>query len=150
MLKSEINLLNNALELGFVYILYLKLTSCSQIRVLTIHYQSPNPQESQAFVFTPPEQHLHSLTLPDCKMHDPVSVIIFCSQKGLHTVALSLCLTVFFTFTDVRLHLKSRLQNSLIKSGKRVSVGVCQSGCVTKLQKGFVVQGEGFVISPAS
>lgn len=77
-------------ENGFVCFLsvyldryFLSFPSCSQTRVLIIHYQSPNPQESRAFVFTPSEQHLHfRARLPLCKMYDLVSVIIFCSHKA--------------------------------------------------------------------
>ena len=92
----------------------------------------------QSSIYTP--QHS-----PSVKMPDLVSVMVFYSHKIVHTVEVSLCLT------DVLLHQKSRLQNSFIKSGRRASVGVSQSGHgVTKLQQGFVVRGGGFVISPAS
>lgn len=88
------------------------------------------------------QNNIYFLRLPLCKMYDP-SV---CSHKVLCNTE-----SLLFTFSDVCLHLESGLQNSFIKSEKRVALGICQSRRgVTKLQQGFVVQGEGFVISPAS
>lgn len=75
----------------------------------------------------------------------PVSVLTKSS------VTQSLWLPVLSTFTDLCIQLKSEVQNSFIELEKRVALGVRQSRRgVTNLRRGFVEQGGGLVVSPAS